>query len=240
MRTDIIRTLRSNGIEVCYWAERDAADKVAVFQADGFCEKWEMLPANPWGARHVLQIIAGLDETQAIMLNLFVGGTFAGTRSDVFMIHYSGGHGEVVQTLPLPDSEDDHQKLITTLLARCREKNAPPRKRRGRPVDPRIAAQQRNRVRLFLAELEAGKSKEEATWAVVDRYGVDRRTIARDRKAHEFGEKHPPALAYVVALTVYAMFKGWRLPPRYLLQPGALTQYEGETTGAGMALNQLN
>jgi hypothetical protein len=172
------------------------------------------------------------------MLNLFEG-----ENENVFLLRCSAEDEhkfEPILPLTLPNTEGRFQQMIAELAPQVGRETrqdafgggAAPRKRRGRPVDPRISTQQRKRVRLFLAEwLQAGKSKREAEEAVSDKYGVDRRTVARDRKAHELEELHPPALffAYKIALAIYACLKGWRAPPRYSLCPEALTQYRGAT-----------
>jgi hypothetical protein len=172
------------------------------------------------------------------MLNLFEG-----ENENVFLLRCSAEdehNFEPTFPLKLPNTEDRFQQMMAGLaqFSRRARRNVggdatpAPGKRRGRPIDPRITAQQRKRVRLFLAEwLWAGKSKREAEEAVSERYGVDRRTLARDRKAHEFAERYPPAMVFAVntALVIYGCLKGWRAPPRYSLCPKALTQYRGAT-----------
>src|SRR5262249_5033171 len=143
--------------------------------------------------------------------------------------------------LPLPDTEEKFWQFAMEWAQSLRDLKpavpavpAVPARRRGRPRgDARIAAQQRKRVRLFLAEyLGAGKKIEEATATVVNKYGVNRRTVARDRKAHEHIERLPPQIRWGgigLALEIWRCLKDWRPPPRYSLSSALLAQYYGTT-----------
>jgi hypothetical protein len=209
------------GYKCEYRAERDAAGKLTVVHRSKLFSGWhgEIEEAHNRGrlGDHALQIAASFLKTHRMMLDLFLGWR----GENVFFIRYwNEDNNEYKPTFPLtlPNTESEFRKIIDEWAERLRaaKKSAPVqhKRRRGRPIDPRITAQQRRRVRVFLAALLDNKgSIAQAEQAVMDKYGVDRRTVARDRKAHEAIERYPPIMGFamMVALIAYGERMGWRM-----------------------------
>src|SRR5262249_44018030 len=193
MRAKIIASIKRRGFDVHYWAERDAADKLTIVHRSELYSRAENAPERGWRGkiefyskrrrgRYVLQVVTGVGKEHRLEFNLYEGAD-----ENVFVIRYINlkeiRDVDFVPALPLPlpDTEEKFWQFATEWAQSLRDLNpavpAVPARRRGRPRgDARIAAQQRKRVRLFLAEyLGAGKTIEEATATVVNKYGVNRR-----------------------------------------------------------------